>query len=124
MEALKRSKDVDTLNFHNTGLSDTAVGVLAEELPHTSIRCLRLDYNNNNNSNPSLIMTRSSSSTRKASSGLRDDAPTKPSGDCKEACASGPASSTRIDFTGLVREGVFGRAPLRRDIMLIITSRR
>lgn len=104
MEALKRSKDVHSLNFHNAGLSDTAVVVLAEELPHTGIRYLRLDYNNNNSS--------SSPSLSRASSGLPNDVVTEPSRDCKETCASRPASSTKIDFTGLVREGMFGRAPL------------
>lgn len=98
MEALKRSKDVNTLNFHNAGLSDTAVGILAEELPHTGIRYLRLDYNNNSNS--------SSPPLTRMSSRLPDEVATEPSRDCKETCASGPASSTRTDFTRLVREGM------------------
>ncbi|CAN0066749.1 unnamed protein product, partial [Laminaria digitata] len=43
LEALKRSSDVDTLYFHNAGLTHTSVAAIAEGLPNTTIRCLGLD---------------------------------------------------------------------------------
>lgn len=45
LEALKRSLDIDTLIFHNTGLNAASVGLLAEELPQTRVRSFSLDYN-------------------------------------------------------------------------------
>lgn len=47
LEALKRSSDIDNLVFHNSGLPDRSVSLLAEGLPHTAIRSLSLDYNQN-----------------------------------------------------------------------------
>ncbi|CAM9674308.1 unnamed protein product [Scytosiphon promiscuus] len=45
MEALKGSSNVDTLIFHNAGLTEASFAVLADGLQHTTVQCLGLDYN-------------------------------------------------------------------------------
>ena len=107
VEALRRSTDVDTLSFHNAGLSDSAVGILIEGLPHTTVRCLRLDYNT-----PSLPP---SLPKRNEASSWPMEAFTALVGEEGEE-AGNPAWSSR-NFPGLLREGG-GHAPFRsgRDV--------
>lgn len=45
VEALKRSTDIDSLHFHNAGLSDQCVDTLVEGLQQTTVGSLSLDYN-------------------------------------------------------------------------------
>lgn len=45
MEALKTPSDIQTLTFHNAGLTEASMAVLVDGLQHTSVRSLGLDYN-------------------------------------------------------------------------------
>eukprot|EP00904_Undaria_pinnatifida_P014158 jgi/Undpi1/9873/HiC_scaffold_28.g12327.m1 len=81
LEALKRSSDIDTLIFHNAGLTQASISTLVEGLPCTSIRSLGLDYNYN-----------------------RLKAESKEEDGLDEALLTG-SSSPRNVFADLVREG-------------------
>lgn len=52
LEVLNRSSDIDTLTFHNSGLNNASVRLLAEGLPHTAVRSFSLDYNLDGGSRP------------------------------------------------------------------------
>ncbi|CAM9558147.1 unnamed protein product, partial [Ectocarpus sp. 6 AP-2014] len=93
MEALKRSSDVDTVDFHNAGLTGASIDVLVEGLPHTTVRCFALDYNT-----PPVVLSSSSPPTRPPPSG-----PTEPA--LEEAPATEGFSSLTRNFAGLVSEG-------------------
>lgn len=88
MEALKRSSDIDTLTFHNAGLTEASIDVLVEGLQHTSVRSLGLDYNN-------TLLLPSSSPVRQ---NVTDGAAEAAEGSTNEA-------SSGRNFAGLVREG-------------------
>lgn len=88
IEALKRSSDVDTLNFHNTGLSNASIAVLAEDLRQTTVRCLAVDYND----------ARSSS--------LSTDRSPTPEHAHREEMDSLPTPFVQRNLAGLVSEGI------------------
>lgn len=87
MEALKKSSDVDTLTFHNAGLTKASIAILVEDLQHTSVRSLGLDYNTS-------MLPQSSTMRPKV---------TEPSVEVVKELAN-EATSGR-NFAGLVREG-------------------
>lgn len=95
MEALARSSDVDTLNFHNAGLADASMAILAECLPQTSVRCLSLDYNNTppppSPPTPQVAPTKTGSTEEEEA------------GD--DAVSTCSASSSLRNFVDFVREG-------------------
>ncbi|CAB1114338.1 unnamed protein product [Ectocarpus sp. CCAP 1310/34] len=93
MEALKRSSDVDTVNFHNAGLTGASVDVLVEGLQHTTVRSLALDYNT-----PPVVLSSSSPPTRPPSSGTAEPA-------AAEVPATEGSLSLTTNFAGLVSEG-------------------
>ncbi|CAM9108971.1 unnamed protein product, partial [Hapterophycus canaliculatus] len=90
VEALKRSSTVDTLTFHNAGLTETSFAILVEGLEHTSVQCLGLDYN----TPPSPTPLPASSLLKRTGTG------NKP-----EGAVLSPLSSPKRNFAGLVREG-------------------
>ncbi|CAM9286299.1 unnamed protein product [Ectocarpus fasciculatus] len=94
MEALKRSSDVDTVNFHNAGLTGASIEVLVEGLEHTTVRCLGLDYN----TPPALLLSSSPSPTRPSASETTEPA-------AAEAAETEGSLSSARNFAGLVREG-------------------
>ena len=88
MEALKRSSDIDTLTFHNAGLTEASIAVLVEGLQHTSVCSLGLDYNT------PLLLASSSTDRPKV---------TERTAEAREGSASEAVSGR--NFAGLVREG-------------------
>lgn len=94
MEALKRSSDVDTVNFHNAGLTGASIDVLVEGLEHTTVRCLGLDYNT-----PPAVLSSSSSPTRRPSASETTELA------AAEAAATERSSLLTRNFAGLVGEG-------------------
>lgn len=101
MEALKRSSDVDTVNFHNAGLTGASIKVLVEGLEHTTVRCLGLDYN----TPPAVLLSSSSSPTRPSASETTEPA-------AAEAAETEGSLSSARNFAGLVREGGNQRSDL------------
>ena len=105
LEALKRSSDIDTLYFHNAGLTHTTVAALAEGLPNTTICCLGLDYNNDSMAvTPPRLLSAGSTCYVRSSSG-RLDAESKEDGGVEVDDTLSTGSCPRIDFADLVREG-------------------
>lgn len=90
MEALKRSSNVDTLTFHNAGLTDISLACLAEGLQHTTVQCLGLDYN----TAPSPTMLLASSHAKMTGAGNEPEGPAYSTG-----------CSLKRNFASLVGEG-------------------
>lgn len=107
VEALKRSSDVDTVNFHNAGLTGASIDVLVEDLQHTTVRCLALDYNT-----PPVVLSSSSPPTRPRPSGT-----TEPAAAEAVVATEGSSSLTR-NFAGLVSEGEDQRSKSRFCVRL------
>lgn len=91
MEALKTSSDIETLTFHNAGLTAASIAVLVEGLQHTSIRSLGLDYN----TPPPPKALSSPSPVRQ----IAAEVATEAAGELAIEASSGR------NFAGLVREG-------------------
>lgn len=112
MKALNTSSDVDTLTFHNAGLTQTSIAVLVKDLQRTSVRSLGLDYI----LPPSPPPVRPSASERRLKAAeLAAEAGNK----TMESEAASTCLPSRPDFAGLVGEGNVRTPESRRVSMQV-----
>lgn len=115
MKALSTAPDIDTLTFHNAGLTDASIAVLVEDLQHTSVRSLGLDYNL---PPPPPPVRPSASERRLKAAELAAEAGDK----AVPNEAASTISLSRPNFAGLVAEGIHMYEPLSPTVSMWATS--